>query len=155
MKELTSHYVAILFPSNRISDSVERGVSGIWYLARQTVERSDIKVKKGDKAIIYQPSEVRKKPQKLGSNYIGSFSIESEPFIERRGDDYYAVEIRDFSLWRVFLSKDEVEKLNTELQRGSEFGRLIKTQVIMQISKTDYEKIIKLYGEKVENGIDL
>jgi hypothetical protein len=42
-----------IFPSNSISDSVELGVFGIWYLARQTAERYDIKVKKGDKAIMY------------------------------------------------------------------------------------------------------
>ena len=144
-----------IFASNSISNSVKRGIIGKWYLARQTVERYDIDVKKGDKAILYQPSEVKGEYQKGGYYYIGSFSIDSEPFIEIRGEDYYAIEISEFNLWKIFIAKDDEEKLNTKIQRGSEFGRLITTQVIIQIEKDDYEKIVKLYGQKVEQEIDI
>ncbi len=141
-----------IFPSNSISDSVGRGVKGTWILARQTVERSDIKIKKGDKVILYQPAEIREEPQKAGYYYIGNFSIDSEPFIENRGDTAYVMKIRDFNLWKKFVAKSEEEKLDTDIPRGSEFGRLIKTQVVMLIKREDYEKIAELYGKKVEES---
>lgn len=141
-----------IFASNSISNSVKRGVLGIWYLARQTVERYDIEVKKGDKALLYQPAEVRGERQKAGFNYIGSFVVDSEPFIESRGEEYYAIKIRDFKLWKTFVAKSEEENLGTDVPSGSEFGRLIHTQMLVQIDKEDYEKIARLYGEKVERG---
>ena len=139
-----------IFASNSISNSIRRGVLGIWYLAKQTVERYDIEIEKGDRALLYQPAEVREKTQKKGYNYIGSFTVDSKPFIESRGEDYYAIKIRDFKLWKTFVRKDEVESLDTNIPSGSEFGRLVHTQMIIPIDKEDYEKIVKMYGEKVE-----
>ena len=130
-----------------------RGILGEWYLARQTVERSDIDLKKGDKAILYQPAEVKGKPQKAGYNYIGSFTVDSEPFIQSRGEEYYAINITDFKLWQTFVSKNEEESLDTDIPPGSEFGRLIHTQMIIPIDKEDYEIVITIYGEKIEQDL--
>ena len=139
-----------VFASNSISNSVKRGILGIWYLAKQTVERYDIEVEKGDRVLLYQPAEVREEPQREGYNYIGSFTVDSEPFIESRGEDYYAIKRRDFKLWKVFVSKNEVEGLASNIPAGSEFGRLIHTQMMIPIDKEDYEIIVEMYGEKVE-----
>lgn len=139
-----------IFASNSISNSVKRGILGIWYLAKQTVERYDIGIEKGDRALLYQPAEVRGELQKEGYNFIGSFTIDSEPFIESRGEDYYAIKIRDFKLWNIFVGKSEVESLDTDVPSGSEFGRLIHTQMVIPVKKEDYEIIVKVYGEKVE-----
>jgi len=139
-----------IFASNSISNSVRRGILGIWYLAKQTVERNDIEVEKGDRVLLYQPAEVREEPQREGYNYIGSFTVDSDPFIESRGEDYYAIKIRDFKLWEVFLSKNEVEGLSSSIPTGSEFGRLIHTQMIVPIDEEDYTIIVEMYGEKVE-----
>lgn len=142
-----------IFPSFSISDSVKNGVLGKWYLARQTVERYDIEIKKGDKAILYQPAEVCKKSRKLGSNYIGNFTIDSEPFIETRKEEYYALLVRDFNLWKISVTKNEEENLGTHIPVGSEFGRLITTQVVIQIEKEDYYNISEYYGKKVEQEL--
>lgn len=129
---------------------MKRGILGKWYLARQTVERYDIEIKKGDKAILYQPAEVRGKTRRAGHNYIGNFTVDSEPFIQSRGEESYSINIIDFKLWQTFVSKNEEESLDTEIPRGSEFGRLIHTQMIIPIDKEDYELIIIRYGENVE-----
>ena len=64
------------------------------------------------------------------------------------------MKIRDFKLWEIFVSKeDEEEELDTKIPRGSEFGRLIKTQVVIPITREDYEKIVERYAEKVEDSI--
>jgi hypothetical protein len=139
-----------IFASNSISNSVKRGVVGIWYFARQTVERYDIDIKTGDRAIIYQPAEIRKEPQKAGFHYVGSFIVDSEPFIESRKEEYYAIKIRDFKLWNIFVPKSEEEKLDTDIPSGSELGRLIHTQMLIPIDRNDYEIIARLYGEKIE-----
>ena len=103
--------------------------------------------------IIYQPAEVRGKSQKAGQSYIGNFTVDSEPFIQIRGENYYAINIKDFSLWKKFVSKTEEENLDTEIPSGSEFGRLIRTQVILQIDKEDFELIATIYGETIEQDL--
>ncbi|MFZ7137884.1 MAG: hypothetical protein ACOWW1_05650 [archaeon] len=142
-----------IFPSLCISLSVKRGVIGKWYLARQTVERCDIEIKKGDKVILYQPSEVWGETQKFGYCYVGNFTIVSEPFIETRGNEGYTMYIQDFNLWKIFLTKDEEESLDTKIPKDSEFGRLITTKVVISIEKEDYEKIAEYYGKKVEQEL--
>ena len=142
-----------IFTSNSISDTVKRGILGEWYLSRQTVERYDIDVRAGDKAIIYQPAEIRNTPQKCGFNYIGSFTIDTEPYVPTRGEDYYALKICDFLLWHPFVSKNEEHQLRTNIPTGSEFGLLITRQVIIQINGDDYEQIIGLYAQKLEQSI--
>ena len=121
----------------------------MWYLSRQTVERCDIEIKKGDRALIYQPKEIRGKFREFGFNYIGNFTIDSDPFIETRGEESYSINIKDFNLWDTFVTKNEQESFETDIANGSEFGRLIHTQMVIRIEKEDYERIAELYAKKL------
>ena len=49
------------------------------------------------------------------------------------------------------MTKNEQESLDTDIPLGSEFGRLIHTQMVIKISQEDYESIAELYGEKADS----